>query len=295
MSKHIYDVALSFAGEDRPYVRQIADFLRSNGIRVFFDEYERANLLGKELISFLEDIYKNKARFVIVFASKSYLLKDWTNHELRSALNRAFSFKHEYVLPIKLDNTKLPGLHDSIGYLSTTDFSLQAVCEILLEKLGAEKVSSINPERNFYRITKYKYARDLSGETAKKIGGRWNHKGISALYASPSIAVGALTFILQIPTSRNANYVITKLIVPSNLKIDKIYEADLPEGWRTNPHNEVTQQIGSEWLLKNESCILEIPNSIVPDTVGYVLNPKNENFKFIEVGSIQPFELDERL
>jgi hypothetical protein len=46
-----YDVALSFAGEDRQYVSDIADRLRNNGIRVFYDLYEQATLWGKDLTS----------------------------------------------------------------------------------------------------------------------------------------------------------------------------------------------------------------------------------------------------
>jgi hypothetical protein len=36
-----YDVCLSFAGEDRSYVRHVANVLKSRGIRVFYDELER--------------------------------------------------------------------------------------------------------------------------------------------------------------------------------------------------------------------------------------------------------------
>jgi hypothetical protein len=44
-----YDVCLSFAGEDRAYVKQVADALNVKGVRVFYDKYETAELWGKEL------------------------------------------------------------------------------------------------------------------------------------------------------------------------------------------------------------------------------------------------------
>ena len=43
-----YDVGLSFAGEQREYVEDIADALRLRGIRVFLDKYEKAALWGKK-------------------------------------------------------------------------------------------------------------------------------------------------------------------------------------------------------------------------------------------------------
>ena len=37
-----YDVCLSFAGEDRAYVKQVADALRDQAVRVSYDDYEKA-------------------------------------------------------------------------------------------------------------------------------------------------------------------------------------------------------------------------------------------------------------
>lgn len=42
-----YDVALSFAGEDRRFVEECAEILRSLCINVFYDNYEKEVLLGK--------------------------------------------------------------------------------------------------------------------------------------------------------------------------------------------------------------------------------------------------------
>ena len=39
-----YDFCLSFAGEQRAYVEEVARELKSRGIRVFFDDYEKAEL-----------------------------------------------------------------------------------------------------------------------------------------------------------------------------------------------------------------------------------------------------------
>ena len=47
-----YDVALSFAGEDRKFVEDCAEILRSLNINVFYDNYEKEVLLGKNLYSY---------------------------------------------------------------------------------------------------------------------------------------------------------------------------------------------------------------------------------------------------
>jgi hypothetical protein len=40
----LYDVALSFAGENRAYVEKVAASLKDHGIRIFYDDYEKVTL-----------------------------------------------------------------------------------------------------------------------------------------------------------------------------------------------------------------------------------------------------------
>ena len=49
-----YDVALSYASEQRQYVEQVADTLSGLGIRPFYDAHEKADLWGKDLYDHLE-------------------------------------------------------------------------------------------------------------------------------------------------------------------------------------------------------------------------------------------------
>jgi len=96
-----YDIALSFAGEDRDYVDDVANILRSKGVSVFYDKFEEANLWGKNLYDYLSDIYANKAYYTIMFISESYCNKLWTNHERVAMQSRAFQENQEYILPAK--------------------------------------------------------------------------------------------------------------------------------------------------------------------------------------------------
>lgn len=49
-----YEVVLSFAGEDRDYVEQVADILKTNQVSLFYDDYEEASLWGKNLVEHLQ-------------------------------------------------------------------------------------------------------------------------------------------------------------------------------------------------------------------------------------------------
>ena len=102
MTEYEYDVALSFAGEDRHHAERLANLLKSGGYRVFYDKYEQATLWGKNLYDHLSSIYKDKARYCVMFLSKHYGQKLWPNHERQSAQARAFEENQEYILPIRL-------------------------------------------------------------------------------------------------------------------------------------------------------------------------------------------------
>jgi len=84
-----YDACLSFAGENRRIVQPIAKRLAVEGIRVFYDEYEKADLWGKDLYSHLDEVYGRAARYCVLFISKHYAKKLWANHERRSALKQS--------------------------------------------------------------------------------------------------------------------------------------------------------------------------------------------------------------
>jgi hypothetical protein len=42
-----YEIALSFAGEDRTYVEMVARFLQSHHVSLFFDDYNDVDLWGQ--------------------------------------------------------------------------------------------------------------------------------------------------------------------------------------------------------------------------------------------------------
>jgi len=134
--QHDYDIALSFAGEDRQAAEALVEALKRRGISVFYDKDEQAVLWGKDLYEYLADLYTNKARFCVMFLSAHYAKKMWTNHERRNAQARAFRESREYILPLRLDDTEIPGVVATVGYLDLRHTSIEAVADNLQTKLG---------------------------------------------------------------------------------------------------------------------------------------------------------------
>ncbi len=135
-SGYKYQIALSFAGEDRAYAEELAEILSSKNISVFYDKYEKAQLWGKDLYQHLQKVYKDMAQYCVVFLSNSYAEKLWTKHELKQAQARAFKESEEYILPIKIDSTEIPGINETIGYIDLREDSISTVADLILQKLG---------------------------------------------------------------------------------------------------------------------------------------------------------------
>jgi hypothetical protein len=131
-----YDVALSFAGEDRSYAESVAEALRARGIRVFYDRYEQAGLWGKDLYVHLDDVYRKKARYCLMFLSKSYAAKVWTSHERRAAQARALNESEEYILPVRLDGTEIEGLQPTISYIDAAEVTTARLAQLVADKLN---------------------------------------------------------------------------------------------------------------------------------------------------------------
>ena len=131
-----YDVCLSFAGEDRQYVEQVAEILRERGVLVFYDRHEKAELWGKDLYTHLDEVYRKDARFCVLFISQHYVKKPWPNHERQSAQARAFGEIAEYILPVRFDDTEIPGLRPTVGYIDLRTTSAAELSSLIIEKLG---------------------------------------------------------------------------------------------------------------------------------------------------------------
>lgn len=156
-----FDVAISFAGEDREVARKLAEELTRLGLKVFYDDYEQAKLLGETLTEYLIDIYKNKASYCVVLVSKHYVVKRWTRHEWKAAQARAFEeYERSYILPVRIDSTELPGLLPTIGYLSLEKNSIENISKIILDKSldQSEFNKSLRIANSAYKNSKYNEA-----------------------------------------------------------------------------------------------------------------------------------------
>ena len=135
MNNYKYQVALSFASEQRDYVADVANHLKDFGIVFFYDRFEVVEGWGKNLAEHLGSIFAQQSKYVVMFISKEYVDKAWPSHERQHALCRMIDARREYILPVRFDDTIVPGLAEDVWYLSANDYSPATLAEAIAKKL----------------------------------------------------------------------------------------------------------------------------------------------------------------
>lgn len=129
-----FDIAVSFAGEDREYVSDLVQGLKGE-LRVFYDEDFLVETWGEDLVDYFTNLYQHRTRYVVMFISRHYAEKMWTNLERRSALAQAVTRRSAYVLPVRLDDTRLEGLLPTVGYIEAKRIGLPGLIDAVRAKV----------------------------------------------------------------------------------------------------------------------------------------------------------------
>jgi len=130
-----FEIAITYASENRQYVKRVVKCLRDSGHTVFYDEFESAKNIGVNLYDYFDEIYGKRADYCVMFISKEYAEKVWTTHERRSAQARALLENKTYILPIRLDDTEIPGIPKTVLCIDAKKYTTQKVCGMIIEKI----------------------------------------------------------------------------------------------------------------------------------------------------------------
>jgi len=130
----------------------VAESLRTLQVTFFYDQFEQVELWGKDLYVHLDEVYRKKARYCVMFISEHYARKLWTSHERRSAQARAFADYGEYILPARFDDTEIPGILPTVGFLSLKDKTPEDFAQLIKVKVEGKARVATNPLTQYRRI-----------------------------------------------------------------------------------------------------------------------------------------------
>ena len=147
-----------------------------------------------------------------------------------------------------------------------------------------------------YRIAKRAYIEDLSGEGARLYGGRWNRKGTAVVYLAENRALALVEYLVHVPLAvLPLDLCIAEISLPAGAEIADVPAESLPENWATYPAPSALADIGDRWISRNEHLLLRVPSAVVRGEYNLLINPRHVHAKGIEIVSIDPMEIDDRL
>lgn len=136
-----FDVAFSLAHEQHQYVDAVFKELNeiASYLNVFYyrDEGQEIRLWGRNMVEYLQAVYRDQSDHVIIFVSSDYLRKRWARHEWRSVQEAILDREEKYLLPARFDNTKLPGLHETIHYVDLSKKTAKTFAKMIVRKISS--------------------------------------------------------------------------------------------------------------------------------------------------------------
>jgi hypothetical protein len=106
-----FEIAISFAGENRKLAKYIAEQFELIDVTVFYDELYESNYLGKAWSKEFERIFLTDSNFVLCLLDSHHKDKIWPTFERDCFKKRV---PDEEVIPVYLDDTIFVGIPDDI-------------------------------------------------------------------------------------------------------------------------------------------------------------------------------------
>ncbi len=147
-----------------------------------------------------------------------------------------------------------------------------------------------------FRLSRKKYANDLTGKGAAQFGYRWNSKGIEMVYTAESraLAMAEVAVHLTLATLPD-DYMMIEIEIPDSVSIEFFDPSGLERDWNSYPHSPKTQLIGDRFARSMLACVLKVPSAVVKEDFNFLLNPNHPDIQKIYILDSCDFPFDQRI
>ena len=144
-----YDVFISHSSADKPAVRELAERLKADGLRVWLDEWEikPGDPIGIKIEHGLE-----QSRVLILVMSADAFASDWMTLERHTALFRDPINAQRRFIPLRLDDAKIKDTLKQFAYVDWRQKSYQEYAK-LLEVCGGAVVTEPEVQQEIGTLT----------------------------------------------------------------------------------------------------------------------------------------------
>lgn len=139
-----YDVLISHSSKDKPVVRELAERLKRDGLRVWLDDWEirPGDLIGLKIQHGLES-----SRTLILAMSQSYFSSEWGTLEHHTLLFRDPTNSRRRFIPVLLEDCNPPDIIAQFSHIDWRQKSDDAYEQLLAACRPAEEAAVKTPTR----------------------------------------------------------------------------------------------------------------------------------------------------
>lgn len=147
-----------------------------------------------------------------------------------------------------------------------------------------------------YRLSRFVFANDLTGQGAERVGGRWNLRGTAMIYCSENRSLCIAEIAVHTPLGiLPKDYCLISIEIPDSIKIKHLGGYNLPDDWDKIPPSVSTQKLGTKFIEEGKDLLLKVPSVVVKGEYNYLINPSHKSISKVKIKQIEPFRFDERL
>lgn len=145
-----------------------------------------------------------------------------------------------------------------------------------------------------WRICKQKHQSSaFSGIGGLYAPARWTPQGFKVVYTAESLALASLEVFVHTESDR-IPLIAIRAFLPDDIAMTVVDVNSLPEDWQTVAAYPILQNIGKQWLQKQDSPVLKVPSSIIPVEFNYLLNPQHPDLQLSSEPPLE-FKFDDRM
>ena len=137
MTSKRFKVALSFPGEYRDYVSQVASILAKTlgQEHIFYDEWYAAELARPNMATMLQSFYHDQSELIVPFLCTDYERKEWCGLEWRVIQDLIKKRQDKDIMPMRFDHTEIPGFYSIDGYVDLNTRSPEDTASLILKRI----------------------------------------------------------------------------------------------------------------------------------------------------------------
>jgi hypothetical protein len=143
-----FRIALSFAGENRKLVEEIAQILATHFGRdsILYDKFHEAEFARPDLAFLLPNLYKDESDLVVLVFCDDYQSKQWCKLEWRAIYSLIMNMKDQDIMLMRFNRLEPVGLHGLAGFIELDHLSPAQIAGFILERLALNEGSPIIPQ-----------------------------------------------------------------------------------------------------------------------------------------------------